>query len=659
MKLIKNKNSFTITHQGKVIIEHSETNPFLYVGVGKENIKQHLGDFKIEDRIIEKIPMKYLNISGDSFEFTYGDYKLALQMSIESNRLEVKEISKNDEINRIYFILNSDKNERFYGCGEQFSYFNLKGRYYPIWTSEPGVGRDPNSIITFKANQIGLGGGDYHRTNYPQPTFISDKKYLFHLNTTIYSDFDFTDDNYTQISIWGNPGSFFIEGAESYPELMDVITSEFGTQPMLPDWLLDGVTLGMQGGTDVVYEKIRTAKEYGIKVNAVWVQDWVGKKVTSFGRRLFWKWQLNEEAYPNFTTLMEDLKKDDIKFLAYINPYLLEGTDMFNYANEHEYFVKKESGEAYVADFGEFNCGTIDFTNPDANSWYKKIIKENMIDLGISGWMADFGEYVPVDAVFYNGKTGYEMHNEFPALWAKCNYEAIEESGKLGEIVFFMRSGGIGNAKHCTLMWAGDQSVDFSIHDGIASTIPAALSLSLMGNGLTHFDIGGYTSMFGNKRNEEVLLRSLEYSVFTPYMRTHEGNRPTDNFQYDESETSLKQFARFSNLRSELLPYIRSVVEENATTGMGAIRPLFMHYDEKECLDITYEYLFGRDMLVAPVYEEGVTEWEVYLPEDNWVHLLTKEEFQGGHHKISAELGNIPVFYRKESEYRTLFDSIK
>lgn len=659
MKLVKNNNSFAVTHKGKVLIEHSEENPFLYVGIGKEEIKQHLGDFKIKDRTLEKIPMKHFTINGDHVEFTYGDYKLSLKMRIENNRFIVDEIEKSDKINRIYFILKSDKEERFYGCGEQFSYFDLKGRNYPIWTSEPGVGRDPNSIITFKANQIGLGGGDYHRTNYPQPSFISDQKYLFHMESTIYSDFDFSQEDYTEICVWGKPDSFFIEYGESFTDVMNKVTETFGTQPMLPDWLLDGVTLGMQGGTDVIYDKIRTAKKYGIKVNAVWVQDWVGKKVTSFGRRLFWKWKLNEEDYPNFKTLLEDLKKEDIRFLAYINPYLLEDTDMFEYAKEKEYFVKNSSGEAYIADFGEFNCGTIDFTNPDANTWYKKVIKENMIDLGISGWMADFGEYIPVDAVFYNGKTGYEMHNEFPALWAKCNYEAIEESDKLGEIVFFMRSGGVGNAKHCTLMWAGDQSVDFSIHDGIASTIPAALSLSMMGNGLTHFDIGGYTSLFGNKRTEEVMLRSLEYSVFTPYMRTHEGNRPGDNFQYDQSETSLKQFARFSNLRSRLLPYIRSVIEENTASGIGAIRPLFMHYDDEKSLDISYEYLFGRDLLVAPVYDEHVKEWEVYLPEDAWIHLSTKEEYGAGTIKVSAELGNIPVFYRKNSKFKDLFDSIE
>lgn len=659
MKLIKGENSFSIVDKESKIIEHTECNPFIYIGIGKEKIKQHYGDFKIQDKIIEKIPLKQVDFNGDIATFSNCDYKITLNMRVEGNRFILDDIAMGDNINRIYFKLNSRKDERFFGCGEQFSYLNLKGRNFPIWTSEPGVGRDRTSLISFQADQMGIGGGDYYTTNYPQPTFISEDKYLLHIDTSYYSDFDFSEDEITEICTWGRPNYLSIESGDSFIDIMDIVTRTFGTQPMLPDWILDGVTLGMQGGTDAVYDKIKQAKEYGINVNAVWCQDWVGKKYTSFGKRLFWKWEKDDETYPEFEKLIKDLSKDNIKFMAYINPYLLEGTSLYEHALKNNYFVKRADGEAYIADFGEFLCGTIDFTNKEAMEWYKQIIKKNMIELGISGWMADFGEYIPVDAVFSNGKTGLEMHNQYPALWAKCNYEAVKESGKLGEIVYFMRAGGVGNSKYCTLMWAGDQSVDFSIHDGLASTIPAAISLGLLGNGLTHFDIGGYTSLFGNTRTEELMLRYLEYSVFTPYMRTHEGNRPNENFQYDQSDNCMKQFAYFSNLRKMLLPYIKHVIEENTNTGLGAMRPLFMHYDDEKSLDIAYEYLFGRDLLVAPVYKEGIDEWEVYLPEDDWIHLFTKEKYKGGMVKVPAQLGNIPVFYREKSQFRECFDSVE
>ncbi|MEN1544116.1 TIM-barrel domain-containing protein, partial [Pseudomonas aeruginosa] len=93
-----------------------------------------------------------------------------------------------------------------------------------------------------------------------------------------------------------------------------------------------------------------------------------------------------------------------------------------------------------------------------------------------------------------NGVNAEIMHNAWPALWAKCNYEALEETGKLGEILFFMRAGSAGSQKYSTMMWAGDQNVDWSLDDGLASVVPAALSLAMTGHGLHHSDIGGYTT---------------------------------------------------------------------------------------------------------------------------------------------------------------------
>ena len=115
--------------------------------------------------------------------------------------------------------------------------------------------------------------------------------------------------------------------------------------------------------------------------------------------------------------------------------------------------------------------------------------------------MADFGEYLPTDdLVLANGVSPMIEHNHWPALWAKCNYEPMKESGKLGQVVYFMRAGGTGSQKYCTLLWAGDQSVDFSRHDGLCTVICAALSSGMIGCGLNHCDIGGYTSLFDNCR---------------------------------------------------------------------------------------------------------------------------------------------------------------
>ncbi len=275
--------------------------------------------------------------------------------------------------------------------------------------------------------------------------------------------------------------------------------------------------------------------------------------------------------------------------------------------------------------------------------------------------MADFGEYLPTDTVLHNGIDAEIMHNAWPALWAKCNYDALEECGKLGEILFFMRAGYTGSQKYSVMMWAGDQNVDWSLDDGLASVIPAALSLAMTGHGLHHSDIGGYTTLFEMKRSKELLMRWCEFCAFTPMMRTHEGNRPDDNWQFDHDVETIRQFARMSQVFSSLKPYIKQAVALNAQSGLPVMRPLFLHYeDDAHTYSLKYQYLFGRDLLVAPVHEEGRTDWTLYLPQDSWINLWTGERHSGGAEvTIAAPMGQPPVFYRADSEWAELFASLR
>ena len=157
--------------------------------------------------------------------------------------------------------------------------------------------------------------------------------------------------------------------------------------------------------------------------------------------------------------------------------------------------------------------------------------------------------------------------------------------------------------------------MDWSLDDGLASVIPAALSLGLSGYGLHHFDVGGYTSLFGIGRSEELLLRYAEFAAFTPMMRTHEGNRPSANWQYYSSERTMHAFARHTQIFHLLSNYTRALVKENNELGIPTQRPLFMHYEEdSNSYTIQYQYMYGEDLLVAPVYSEGKNTWEVYLP---------------------------------------------
>ena len=325
-------------------------------------------------------------------------------------------------------------------------------------------------------------------------------------------------------------------------------------------------------------------------------------------------------------------------------------------------FARRSDGSVYLVDFGEFSCGVVDLTDPKAFSWFRdEVIRAHSIDIGIDGWMADFGEYLPTDdIILHSGRSPLTEHNRWPALWAKCNYDAVRDAGKLGEVVYFMRAGFTGSQKYCTLLWAGDQSVDFSRHDGLCTTISAALSAGMSGCGLTHSDIGGYTSLFDNTRTKEVFLRWAEMAAFTAVMRTHEGNRPETNFQYYEDDDCMDRLARLVNIYRALSPMTRDLVRENAAVGIPVQRPLFLYYEnDPHCRSEQFEYLLGRDVLVAPVWQAGQTERTVYLPDDAWIHLWTGEKYGKGEHAVPAPLGSTPVFYREGSRWSALLEQIR
>ncbi|KEY58598.1 alpha-xylosidase [Serratia sp. DD3] len=624
------------------------------------------GNFDISDYVSERLPLKKFAITenSDDVVVTFSlDGEAVLQARIFETaeaRLKVEFTAFDEKYNRFWVRIAASESESVYGCGEQLSYLNLRGKSFPLWSSEPGVGRNKNTYTTWQADVKDKAGGDYYTTNYPQPTFVSDKKYFCHLETCAYADFDFTHADYHELQCWNIPEYLLFDAEESFPALMTNITGVFGRQPALPEWVYNGVILGIQGGTDITIAKVEAAKAAGIEVAGVWCQDWQGIKMTSFGKRLQWDWQWNKVLYPGLDAKIHQLKEQGIRFLGYINPYVLEDFPLYKEGFEKGYLATKKDGSKYVVDFGEFECGVVDFTNPEACEWYKGVIKQNMIDFGLDGWMGDFGEYLPTDCSLYNGVSAEIEHNKWPYRWAKIQHEAIEEAGKTDDILFFMRAGATGIQGYCHTLWAGDQSVIWEKDDGLASVIPAALSAGLMGNGISHSDIGGYTTLHGNTRSKELFQRWAEMAAFTPIMRTHEGNRPDDNHQFDTDTDTLAHFARMTKIYKHLMPYIKAAVEENATKGMPVQRPLFMHYDQdSEAYQIQYQYLFGRDLMVAPVYNQGETVKEIYLPEDEWVHIWTGETFTGGWIKVDAPIGQPPVFFRKQAQDAELLAAIK
>lgn len=621
------------------------------VGNGENSYSMSRGSFDIKEKILSKHPRKIVRFQivddGAYIIFRRG----RLRLVIEGDKIHF--IPQGfAQYNRMWFKLPSDANEGFYGTGEIFTEFNLKGQKATVWVAEHINLKQTsvkilNNMMGFKDLNFVRQFSNYE-SYYEQPTFVSSKKYFYHSDTTARSIFDFKGDR--TLLQTDEIASFWLGFAEDFESLMTSLTEIVGRQPELPDWVYDGQILGIQGGTNIMLEKYDKVIERGGKVNGVWIQDWEGRRVTAVGKQLFWNWEWDRELYPNLDKVIKDLNAKGCKVLGYCNPFLAIEKPLYKEASEKGYCVKDMDGNDYLVKITTFPAAMVDLTNPQAYEWIKNIIKKNMIEFGLSGWMADFGEYLPTDCVLYSGEEAELVHNMWPSLWAKVNREALEETGKLGEIMFFTRSGYSATPKYSVMMWNGDNHPDFSRDFGLPSITPASLSLSVCGFGLVHSDIGGYTTILNLRRNMELYKRWFEMNTFSVLMRGHEGLNPELNVQFDRDDDILDFCSRMSRIHASLKPYLKEAVKKNAEEGVGVQRPLFFYYDEKEAYNNGYEYLLGRDILVAPVCRPKMRRMKVYLPNDEWIHLWSGKEFNGGTYEVDCPLGETPVFVRKANQ---------
>ncbi|AOL94101.1 alpha-glucosidase [Porphyrobacter sp. LM 6] len=641
---------------GRAVLKHRPDCPAISVASGQPQVTMVRGNFRLDDAPVAAEPLTHSNRDpGGEWVLSSADGSVRAGVSLapDASRLNVQAPGGHDRIT-IDFVLGDD--DIVWGGGEQMSYLALNGRKFPMWTSEPGVGRDPGTPLTDQASADGsFAGGDYWTTNYPEPTVLSSAGWAMSLANAEYCEIDCTAPERLRVHVWsGEVAIDLFEGAPA--ELTRQLGARFGPRQALPEWALGGAVVGLKQG-EASFDRLEALIDAGAAASGLWCEDWVGIRETSFGRRLFWDWQWNPARYPDLPARIASLKARGIRFLGYVNPYLAVDGPLYPEAAALGFFAKRlDSDEPYLVDFGEFEAGVVDFTNPEAAAWFAEdVIGKRMLDFGLDGWMADFGEYLPTDLRLHDGDPMQE-HNRWPVRWAEVNARAVASRGRTGDVLWFMRAGHTGVQAHCPLLWAGDQSVDFSRHDGIGTVVTAALSSGLVGNAFSHSDVGGYTSLFGNVRTIELILRWYELGAFSPVFRTHEGNRPDDNLQIDSTPELVAGFVRWSRVHAALAPYVQHLVTEAQATGLPAQRALFLHYpDDRETFTIQDQFLYGADLLVAPVIEAGATMRRVYLPQGTWRHLWSGEAYAPGWHDVPAPIGAPPVFYREHSAFADLF----
>ncbi len=548
--------------------------------------------------------------------------------------------------------------ESFYGFGEQFSHLDMRGRRFRLCVSEQGIGRGAQPLSTL-VNLVSPGAaGDAFTTYAPMPVFVSseNRAFCFDQSTIYHVDLCRINRRLVMLDAAADTLSGWLFHADSPLSLIERHTAVTGRLKPLPDFAY-GTILGLRGGTRAAENVITACEARGARVAALWIEDWQGRRGKNGGPPLWWRWYPDETLYPNFSGWSEALRARGIALLGYANPFLslsgenplyLEGRDL-------GYLVRQADGTEYEQHFftgKEYRFVMVDLTNPEAYVWLKHKMQEGMIARGLSGWMADYGEYVPLDSVSA-GRDAVAAHCETPVLWQRLNRELIAQSGREEDFFIFSRSGGTGGNRYAVCYWTGDQTPTFDRHDGLASSITGILTGGISGMSINHTDIGGFTTLitpvYKLVRTKEVMFRWLEYAAFTPVFRTHDGNYSSDLvYQFYNDEEGLSFFAKMSRLHDSLRWYFRLLEGEACAKGWPMMRALWLHYPkDKACRHICRQYLLGEDLLVCPVTKKGVFAVDAYLPAGEWEHAFTGERYRAETwHKIACPIGSPAVFLR-------------
>jgi alpha-glucosidase (family GH31 glycosyl hydrolase) len=650
---------------------------FLSAFKGNETVHQSRSHFSIEDDLSKPHPdqtIDRIEKRGDALAVTgkllnrddpdHIGYTLTFS-PVTDRRLRF-EVSIQEPYNRVYLTYASSPEELFFGFGTQYTYFDMKGHRVPIFIQEQGIGRGEQPITWAVDWKAGAGGSPY--TSYAcVPHYITSKMRSVFLENYEYTTVDLREDDRVQIEVFSSRMRGQILSGDDPAHLIEQYTEYSGRMRPLPDWILSGAVVGLQGGTNKVIQISNILDSLDAPVAAFWLQDWVGQRKTSFGTQLWWNWELDRHHYPDWDSLRESLERKNIRLMTYINPFLCDDVsqkpnhrrNLFEEAVKRGYLVKNREDEPYTTRISSFSAALVDLTNPEARTWLKDIIKDELIGKGASGWMADFGEGLPYDAVLFSGVDPRSFHDRYAEEWAEVNRETIREANREDDIVYFNRSGYTRSPRYSTLFWVGDQLVDWDAHDGIKSAVTGLLSSGLSGYSLEHTDIGGYTAidnpLLQYHRSKELLLRWIELGAFTAVFRTHEGNIPEVNHQFYSDDETLQHFVRFAKVYAAWKLYRIELVKEAANTGLPVVRHPFIHYpDDPAVLDLEYQFMVGFEIMVMPVLNPGEDSVEVYLPAGRWVHLWSGQKYgsisKGTYETVGAPIGEPAVFYKEGSD---------
>lgn len=684
-----------IRHKGapsRYLWQSTPNQPFLAAGMGTAAFREHgnpLGSFDVTDTISSQ----YLFSSIDSIEPASASSialrgTLAAANSTVGFRIAFNAVSENQlqfvitmegdtagQYNRIFLNYASSADEAFFGFGQQLTYFNQKGNVVPVIVQEHGIGRGL-PIVTQLVDLLYEGaGGNPYITEAPVPQYITSQLRSLFLENSEFSMFDMRSSDHVAVKLFsGTMTGRVIFGATPL-DLIREYTSYSGRMRALPAWAHEGIIVATEGGSAPVNALLAKLTDAGVPLVGLWIQDWSGTKATPAGHQVQWNWQLSSALYPDWDQIVDKLARLRARMFIYINPFLVPLScdsanpndcprDLYKEALGKGYLVM-QNGKPFTYINSSISAGMIDLSNSDARLWIKQVIKDEMIGKArASGWMGDFGEALPFDADLYKGSDPHFWHNHYPEAWAEVQREAIDETGRGEDFLFWNRSGFSRSPAYSTAGWLGDQLQTWDEFDGIKAAVVGLLSGGISGFSILHSDTGGFVAAELKDypviaRSKELLMRWMELNAFTALFRTHEGLVPSISAQVDTDAETLSHLARFALVYKSLAFYRKTLVDEASELGHPVVRHLFLHYpDDPNVYELRYQYMLGSDFLIAPVLDEGAVSVRVYLPGGNWVHLWSGATYRarsGRWIQIAAPLGQPGVFFKEASDAGTEF----
>ena len=528
-----------------------------------------------------------------------------------------------------------------------------------------GMGQDANDCFDLKGSTVELLQKNGKCTI---PYTYSSRGYGFIWNNPAIGRAEFVN-NHTMWHVQcAKQIDYVIIAGDTPGEINEKFTAITGRAPMLPEWAAGFWQCKLRYETQE--ELLQVAREYkrrGLPISVI-VIDY-------FHWTMQGEWKFDPEKWPDPKAMVSELESMGIKLMVSVWPTIDPRSENYAYMREHNYILRGERGVDVVFMF--FGPQTyVDTTHPGAREFFWSRAKKNYYDYGIRTFWLDEAEpemrpYDYDNVRMYLGN-GEEVSNIYCVGFAKAFYDGLKAQGE--EVCNLVRCAWLGSQRYGVVLWSGDIASTF---DSLRKQLKAGLNVAMCGIPWWTTDIGGFIN--GDPESEEfreLMIRWFEFGVFCPIFRLHGFRLPYPvrdilnpdgycgsggpNEVWSFGEEAYEIIRRYMYVREELKPYIMGQMKLASEDGTPVMRPLFYDFcGDKNVYDIGDEYMFGPDLLVAPVYLEDRENWDVYLPEGEWVHLWTGDPYQGGDVNVDAPLGYTPAFYLRDSEYAPLFEEIR